>query len=118
MAKKKGECTLHLLPCDIPCKGEAPVDTFFLIEKTSPGEFQSSFRGRALKGADLCLMEGYKGVVLQKSAKEYTIEKSFTKFTYWNHDSAPRRIDLPRQWMLWPRIAESIHTTIPLPTES
>ena len=56
-----------------------------------------SFRGHPLHGQEVCIPEGFRGIVLEEAKKPLTevearnlhVSNSFRKFTHWNWDSVP-----------------------------
>lgn len=68
---------LHLLPFSLSYSGPAPVSTFFRPRPAPPshsyaGATIASFRGRALVAQHLELPPGYRGVILQADATNYS----------------------------------------------
>ncbi|CAL8578287.1 3'-5' exonuclease [Xanthoria parietina] len=65
------ECTPNLLPCRIDHDG--PVNAsrrYWAPEHDKDGNLEAYFRGRKLKGREVTLPEGYKGVVVKEAATE------------------------------------------------
>lgn len=68
---------VHLLPFSLGYSGPAPVSAFFRPRPAPanhpyPGSTIASFRGRALVAQELELPQGYRGVILQAEATNYS----------------------------------------------
>mmetsp|Transcript_55111 Transcript_55111/g.83395 ORF Transcript_55111/g.83395 Transcript_55111/m.83395 type:complete len:124 (-) Transcript_55111:9-380(-) len=112
--------SLHLLPCEIVHNGEAPVAEYFVQETINEGQVTSlrtHFRGRELLGSKVKLPECTKGFCGTKTGDTIVLTKSFEEFTYWNREVNPSTRDPINNWILWPEIANAIHTTMPTEDE-
>ncbi|XP_063958100.1 ribonuclease H2 subunit C-like [Lytechinus pictus] len=121
-----GCADLRLMPCTIEGDGEANVSQFFTPairqNEESPGTTgqQVSFRGRLLRGQEIPIPEGYKGVILKEPSKPFTEDEdrtlkathSFDKFTYWNLETAPSTNDTIQRALAWTNIASAIHSPV------
>ncbi|XP_071477725.1 ribonuclease H2 subunit C-like [Diadema antillarum] len=120
--------SLHLIPCTIEANSEANVSHYFTSairddENQGQGKtvLQTSLRGRLLKGQEVLVPDGYRGVVLKEPSKPFVEEEdrslraaqSFDRFTYWNLETAPSVNDPLQQAMAWTRIAEALHSPVP-----
>uniref|UniRef100_A0A3P9LBJ8 Ribonuclease H2, subunit C n=1 Tax=Oryzias latipes TaxID=8090 RepID=A0A3P9LBJ8_ORYLA len=112
---------VHLLPCEIEHNGPAQVSQYFSATmKDHKGVKAVSFRGRGLKGQEICCPAGYTGLVLKDTNKpgsdqeDRTVRVSsvFDKLTYWNLDHPPTSDDTVVMAMDWPELAEAIHEPI------
>ncbi|XP_057362883.1 ribonuclease H2 subunit C isoform X1 [Manis pentadactyla] len=62
--------TLHLLPCEVPVNGPAPVGRFFTPAiRQGPDGLQVSFRGRSLRGEKVVVPPGLVGYVMVTEGK-------------------------------------------------
>nr|XP_054759443.1 ribonuclease H2 subunit C-like [Lytechinus pictus] len=81
---------------------------------------QVSFRGRLLRGQEIPIPEGYKGVILKEPSKPFTEDEdrtlkathSFDKFTYWNLETAPSTNDMIQRALAWTNIASAVHSPV------
>ncbi|XP_061582327.1 ribonuclease H2 subunit C [Cololabis saira] len=112
---------VHLMPCEIDHNGLAQVSQYFTATtKDRKQEKTVSFRGRGLKGQEICCPHGYTGLVLKEINKpgsdqeDRTVRVSsvFDKMTYWNLETPPTSDDVVVMAMDWPELAEAIHTPI------
>ncbi|KAL8670536.1 MAG: hypothetical protein Q9168_004933 [Polycauliona sp. 1 TL-2023] len=74
------DCTPNLLPCRINHDG--PVNAsrrYWAPERNQDGQLEAYFRGRKLKGREVTLPEGYKGVVVKEAPNEDDSEKTNTE---------------------------------------
>lgn len=76
-AAPSAEEEVHLLPFSLGYSGPAPVSSFFRPRPAPanhpyPGSTIASFRGRALVAQELELPRGYRGVILQADATNYS----------------------------------------------
>ncbi|KAL8769951.1 MAG: hypothetical protein Q9209_004198 [Squamulea sp. 1 TL-2023] len=74
------ECTPNLLPCRIHHDG--PVNAtrrYWDPQHDKDGNLEAYFRGRKLKGREVKLPEGYKGVVVREEAKEDNTQRKNVK---------------------------------------
>ncbi|KAL8944328.1 MAG: hypothetical protein Q9216_000513 [Gyalolechia sp. 2 TL-2023] len=64
-------CTPHLLPCRIHHDGPVNASEHYWSPQTpQDGIPEAYFRGRRLKGREVKIPEGYRGVVVKEEAKE------------------------------------------------
>ncbi|KAL9136021.1 MAG: hypothetical protein Q9175_002759 [Cornicularia normoerica] len=106
-------CTPNILPCRIHHEG--PIDAsprYWAPETAKDGKLEAYFRGRKLRGQEIDVPQGYRGVVVQEAGKERTAFRttdrgglevegdeeleedtvlneigSFEKVIIWNHES-------------------------------
>ncbi|XP_001176091.1 ribonuclease H2 subunit C [Strongylocentrotus purpuratus] len=121
-----GPAALHLMPCTVEGNAEANVSQFFTPairqseESLGTTGQQVSFRGRLLRGHEMPVPEGYKGVILKEPSKPFTEDEdrtlrathSFEKFTYWNLETAPSTNDTIQRAMAWTSIASALHSPV------
>ncbi|XP_056900105.1 ribonuclease H2 subunit C isoform X1 [Takifugu flavidus] len=109
---------VHLMPCEIEHNGPAQVSQYFhATTKDRKQEMTVSFRGRALKGQELCCPQGYTGVVLKETIKPGSDQEDrtvmvtsvFDKMTYWNLETLPNPDDRVVMAMDWTELSEAIH---------
>ncbi|KAM6924163.1 ribonuclease H2 subunit C [Xenentodon cancila] len=112
---------VHLMPCEIDHSGLARVSQYFTAAtKDHNQEKTVSFRGRGLKGQEICCPQGYTGLVLKEINKpgsdqeDRTVRVSFVfdKMTYWNLETPPTSDDAVVMALDWPELAEAIHRPI------
>ncbi|XP_028659051.2 ribonuclease H2 subunit C [Erpetoichthys calabaricus] len=112
---------VHFLPCEIEHNREANVDRYFIpaINKNK-NEMTVSFRGRALKGQEINLPQGYTGLVLKEDHRPISdeedrtlrVKSTFNSLTYWNLETQPTTDDTIVMAMNWPDIAAAIHGAV------
>jgi len=80
--------TLNLLPCSIQHCGPANVSSYFVVkEDPATHIWDSSFRGRELKGNKVTIPPNYTGLILRQSNNDtFHISGSFDNFIHWGHD--------------------------------
>ncbi|XP_062855978.1 ribonuclease H2 subunit C [Trichomycterus rosablanca] len=115
------QSSVHLLPCEIDHNGPAQVDSFFTpTVKELKNEKTVSFRGRGLKGQEVQLPQGYKGLVLTEVQRPLSdqedrvvkVSSVFDQFTYWNLEILPTSDDKIVMAMAWSKLAEVIHAPV------
>jgi ribonuclease H2 subunit C len=129
---KRETTAVHLLPCSIDHDGPARVSDFFhprqvetaTSSASSNSTLEATLRGRLLRGKQMALPLGVRGVVLQQSTpprsrvlehQNYASEQStFDHIVYWNHDSAPSNGDYIPQAMKVFDVARAVHAPIPV----
>lgn len=126
--KRPIDNSIHLLPCSIDHDGPARVNDFFHpqhVEGQAAPILEATLRGRLLRGRQVNLPEGIRGIILQQTTpprsrelehQNYAKEKStFNSMVYWNHDAAPAAGDyLPEALKIF-NVAKAVHDPIPVP---
>jgi ribonuclease H2 subunit C len=125
--KRPCDNSIHLLPCSIDHDGPAPVKDFFHpqhVEGQAEPVLEATLRGRLLRGRQVELPKGIRGIVLQQSTpprsrelehQNYAKEKStYSNMVYWNHDAAPTEGDYLPQALKIFDVAKSVHNPIPI----
>uniref|UniRef100_A0A8C5PDX1 Uncharacterized protein n=1 Tax=Leptobrachium leishanense TaxID=445787 RepID=A0A8C5PDX1_9ANUR len=112
---------MHLLPCEVQREGAARVSEYFNpAMREGDGGKEVSFRGRALRGQDVDVPTGFIGLVLKETHKPctddedrcLTVRSTFSSFTQWNLETPPCADDVLVMSMIWPKIAEAIHSPV------
>lgn len=107
----------HLLPCEIKYTGPALVSAYFK-PTTGKRSLEATFRGRALKGIDLPLPEGYVGSMLQDTVqadvadgeeRRWLHRGSIGSVSFWKHDDLPHDEEPIFKCMRWTSIANVLH---------
>ncbi|KAL8997201.1 MAG: hypothetical protein Q9169_003467 [Polycauliona sp. 2 TL-2023] len=78
--KSPQDCTPNLLPCRINHDG--PVNAsrrYWAPESDKDGNLEAYFRGRKLKGREVTLPKGYKGIVVKEATAEDELHKQNTE---------------------------------------
>lgn len=130
------QCMPNLLPCRIHHEG--PVDAsprYWAPERAKDGNLESYFRGRKLRGQELDLPQGYRGVIVKEVGKETCLQNrdkgeldgeegeeeqeeatllkevgSFEKIVVWNHESMVNGDDaFVKGVSEWIDFAEAMH---------
>ncbi|KAL6067458.1 hypothetical protein QOT17_008857 [Balamuthia mandrillaris] len=132
-------CTIHEDVKDAPIDSYFRIEEAYSDSATSSASSSSSssslsggsikrscFRGIELLGQRLNLPPSCSGwIVAEKEVdewdvrsaasnnnKEWIVAGRFSSFTYWNRETLPSEQDLPPQWMMWTRLANSIHKPV------
>lgn len=74
------QCTPNILPCRIHHDG--PVEAsprYWAPETAKDGKPEAYFRGRKLRGRDIHVPQGYRGVIVKEAGKEKTASQSTDK---------------------------------------
>lgn len=77
---------------------------------------EASFRGLPLKGKNIPLPEGFKGLVFtetnqhddEESERNFFLKNKFTDITYWNYDKLPSSNDAFVSALDWIQISEAV----------
>ena len=116
-AEQQTSSAAHFLPCEINYTGPAIVSAYF---KPITGKRcrEATFRGRALKGVDLQLPDGYVGAILQDTvqadvadgeSRRWMHRGSVNAITLWKHDEVPHEDEAIFKCMRWTALADIIH---------
>ncbi|KAI9199468.1 ribonuclease H2, subunit C [Polychytrium aggregatum] len=117
---------IHLLPCRIGYSGPAKVDQYFVVTPrpstdhpaSSTAEWESSFRGRALRGRTVQLPPGYKGTVYAHPTEGDDTSSGpdlsrptriFEEFVVWGHDQVDPVTHPAINLSRWIEVAEALH---------
>ena len=107
----------HLLPCEIQATGPALVSAYFQPRAAEKSQ-EAAFRGRALKGIDVPLPQGYTGAMLADTVsadvadgeeRRWVHRGVIDKFTYWKHDEVPHADEPILKAMRWAELADVLH---------
>ena len=113
--------TAHLLPCEIKYTGPAMVSAYFK-PTTGKRSLEAAFRGRALKGKELPLPDGYVGSMLQDTVqadvadgeeRRWLHRGSISSVTFWKHDELPHDEEAIFKLSRWTSIADVLHGDLP-----
>ncbi|PNW80104.1 hypothetical protein CHLRE_08g378100v5 [Chlamydomonas reinhardtii] len=116
---------LHNLP--IKLAGNQPVDALeghFEPKQREDGSacMEAFLRGRVLRGSDVELPAGYRGLLLRPAPgaqdssdaceRSWVAAATFDRFTAWNHDTAPSASDPVRRALEWCALAKQVHAAV------
>jgi len=104
------------LPCTIHFSGKANVAQRFdpYVQKDEGGENSAYFRGYPLKGTEIEVPDGYKGIVFTSNSdgnhgRILKSKSTFEKLTYYNWSSSPSTVDPQQSVHEWLSVAQAIH---------
>ncbi|TPX68207.1 hypothetical protein SpCBS45565_g03250 [Spizellomyces sp. 'palustris'] len=120
---------LHLLPCQIDYDGEAAINSFFIVKpeaqvaQTNQVTYQSTFRGRGLRGVEVKPPSRYEGAIYRESRPPPDIKEerylslsgSFNSLTTWGHSELPTPFSNNfLKAMTWLDVTEDLHAHVEL----
>ena len=110
IGKQQPESTVHLLPCTIEYDGNAPIKSFFHVNKDPDGTLRSHFRGRELRGKILPLPPAsVEGLCIGDAGnQQWKVEGEFSSIHVWEHDSLPDMAPL-NDCLAWFALADAVH---------
>ena len=109
--KQQTVSTVHLMPCTIEYDGNAPIKSFFHVNKDADGTLRSHFRGRELRGKMLSLPSGsVEGLCIGDAGnQQWKVEGEFSSIHVWEHDTLPDMAPL-NDCVGWFALADAVHS--------
>ena len=109
--KQQTVSTVHLMPCTIEYDGNAPIKSFFHVNKVADGTLRSHFRGRELRGKILSLPSAsVEGLCIGDTGnQQWKVEGEFSSIHVWEHDTLPDMAPL-NDCVGWFALADAVHS--------